>query len=201
VALGLHQLGGMAAELGGQNAVVGAGGAAALHMAGDAHAGLKAGLFLDGGGDAVGGGGAETGLGPLGGPLFALHAGFLGVQGALGHRDDGEVGAVLGAALDSGADAVDVVGQLGQQDDVRAARNAGIQGQPAGLVAHDLDAHDPAVAAGGGVDAVDDLGRDLDGGVETKGDVGAVDVVVDGLGQADDVQPLPGQQVGGLVGA
>ena len=57
------------------------------------------------------------------------------------------------------------------------------------------------MAAGGGVDAVDDLGRDLDGGVETKGDVGAVDVVVDGLGQADDVQPLPGQQVGGLVGA
>src|SRR5699024_9201488 len=95
VALGLHQLGGMAAELGGQNAVVSTGSAAALHMAGDAHAGLKAGLFLDGGGDAVGGGGAETGLGPLGGPLFALHAGFLGVQGALGHRDDGEVGAVL----------------------------------------------------------------------------------------------------------
>src|SRR5699024_7135875 len=62
VALGLHQLGGVAAELGGQDAVVGAGGAVPLHMAGDAHAGLIAGLFLDGGGDAVGGGGAVAGL-------------------------------------------------------------------------------------------------------------------------------------------
>src|SRR5699024_92087 len=90
---------------------------------------------------------------------------------------------------------------LGQQDDVGAARNAGVQGQPAGLVAHDLDAHDPAVAAGGGVDAVDDVGGNVHRGVEAEGDVGAVDVVVDGLGQADDVQPLLGQEVGGLVGA
>ena len=45
--------------------------------------------------------------------------------------------------------------------------------------------------AGGCVDAVDDLGGDVHGSVEAEGDVGAVDVVVDGLRQADDVQ-LPG---------
>ena len=90
---------------------------------------------------------------------------------------------------------------FGDQDDVGAAGNAGIQRQPAGLVAHDLDAHHAAVAAGGGVDAVDDLGGDVHRGVETKGHVGAVNVVVDGLGQADDVQPLLAEQVGGLVGA
>ena len=32
-------------------------------------------------------------------------------------------------------------------------------------------------------------------------DVGAVDVVVDGLGQADDVEPLLGEEIGRLVGA
>ena len=57
------------------------------------------------------------------------------------------------------------------------------------------------MAAGGGVDAVDDLSGDVHGGVEAEGDVGAVDVVVDGLGQADDVQTLLGEEVGRLVGA
>ena len=200
VLLDLHQLGGVAAELGGQHTVIGAGAAAALHVAGDADAGLHAGLFLDGGGDAVGGGGV-TGLGALGRPFLPLHLGFLHVHGTLGHGDDGEVGAALCPALHGVADMVDVVGLLGQQDDVGTACDAGVQGQPAGLVAHDLDAHDPAVAAGGGVDAVDDVGGDVHGGMEAEGDIGAVDVVINGLGQADDVQPLLREEVGGLVGA
>ena len=34
------------------------------------------------------------------------------------------------------------------------------------------------------------LSGDVHRGVETEGNVGAVDVVVDGLGQADDVEPF-----------
>ena len=188
VALHLYQLCGIAAELGSQHTVVGAGAAAALHMTWDAHAGLHAGLFLHGLCNAVGGGGAKTGLGALGHPVLALHAGFLGVDGTLGHGKDGEVGTLLGAALHGLAYAVDIVGQLRQQDDVGTAGNTGVQGKPAGLVAHDLDAHHAAVAACGGVDAVDNVGGDVHSGMEAEGDVGAVDVVVDGLGQADDVQ-------------
>ena len=37
--------------------------------------------------------------------------------------------------------------------------------------------------------------------MEAEGHIGAVDVIVDGLGQADDVQPLLTEQVCGLVGA
>ena len=200
IALDLHELSGVAAELGGQHAVIRAGATAALHVAGDADAGLHSGLLLDGGGDAVGGGGVAR-LGALGGPLLPLHLGLFLVHGALGHRDDGEVGALLSAALYGVADAVDVVGHFGQQDDVRAARDAGVEGQPASLVAHDLDAHHAAVAACSGMDAIDNVGGDVHSGVEAEGDVGAVDVVVDGLGQADDVQPLLREEVGGLVGA
>ena len=112
VALHLHQLCSIAAELGGQHTVVGAGAAAALHVTRDAHAGLHAGLFLHGLCNAVGGGGAKTGLGALGHPVLALHAGFLGVDGTLGHGKDGEVGTLLGAALHGLAYAVDIVGQL-----------------------------------------------------------------------------------------
>ena len=57
------------------------------------------------------------------------------------------------------------------------------------------------MAASSGVDAVDDLGGNVHGGVEAKGHVGAVNVVVNGLGQANNVQALLAQQVGGFVGA
>ena len=53
------------------------------------------------------------------------------------------------------------------------------------------------MALGGRVEAVDRLRRDLDGGVEAEGAVGAGEVVVDGLGDADDRQ-LPRQLVGGV---
>ena len=107
----------------------------------------------------------------------------------------------FGAALHGRAHTVDIIGLFRQQDDVCAACNAGVQRQPAGLVAHDLDAHYAAVAAGGGVDAVDDIGGNVHGSVETEGHVGAVDIVIDGLGQADDVQALLREQVCGFVGA
>ena len=200
VVLVRHETGSVRAELGGQHAVIGAGAAAALHVAGHADAGLGTGHLLDLLRNA-GCGGGVTGLGALGGPLLALHLGLLGGEGTLGHGQNREVLARLGAVLDSSGDLLDVVGQLRQQDDVSAARNAGVQRQPAGFVAHDLNAHDAAVAARGGVDAVNDLGGDVHGSVEAERHVGAVDVVVDGLGQTDDVQALLAEQVRGLVGA
>src|SRR5699024_3701676 len=57
-----------------------------------------------------------------------------------------------------------------------------------------------AVTAGGGVDAVNDFGGDIHSRVETEGDIGTVNVVVNGLGQADDVQTFLAQQVSGFVG-
>ena len=57
------------------------------------------------------------------------------------------------------------------------------------------------MTAGGGVNPVDHLGGNVHGGVEAEGHVGAVNIVVNGLGQADDVQPLLAEQVGGFVGA
>ena len=36
---------------------------------------------------------------------------------------------------------------------------------------------------------------------EAEGHVGTIDIIVNGLGQADDVQPFLAEQIGGLVGA
>ena len=103
--------------------------------------------------------------------------------------------------LDGLDDVIHVVGDFGDQDDVRAARNAGVQRDPANLVPHDLDNEHAAVARGGGVDVVDALGGDVDGARKAKGHLGAPGVVIDGLGQGDNVEALFAQAVGGLGGA
>ena len=170
-------------------------------MARDAHTGLHAGFFLHGLCNAVGGGGAKACLGAFCHPFLALHAGFLAVDGTLGHSDDGEVGTLLCAAFHGRTHTVDIIGLFRQQDNICTACNAGVQRQPASLVAHDLNAHHAAVAACGGVDAVDHIGGNVHGGVEAEGYVGTIDIVINGLGQADDVQTLLREQVCGFVGA
>ena len=67
--------------------------------------------------------------------------------------------------------------------------------EPARVASHDLDDHHAVVRLRGGVQAVDRLGRDRDGGVEAERLVGRREVVVDRLRHADhgqavlDVQP------------
>ena len=90
-------------------------------------------------------------------------------------------------ALDDGvADLLDVVGDLRDEDHVGAAGDAGFQRDPAGVAPHHLQDHDPVVALGGGVQLVQCVGGGLHRGVEAEGDVGLQEIVVDGLGHADD---------------
>ena len=103
--------------------------------------------------------------------------------------------------LDGLDDVIHVVGDLGDQDDVRTACDAGVQRDPANLVAHDLDNKHAAVTRGGSVDVVDALGGDVDGARKAKCQLGAPGVVIDGLRQGDNVEALFAQTVGGLGGA
>jgi hypothetical protein len=58
--------------------------------------------------------------------------------------------------------------------------------RPRAVAAHHLDYEDPFVRLGGGVEAIDRFGGHRNRGLETEGDDGAVEVVVDGLGDTDD---------------
>ena len=157
-------------------------------------------LLLNGAGEIIGNAG-EADFRAVCGAFLLLHLRFFHAHGAFGDGDDGERLAVLSALTQRIAHDVQIIRDFRQEDDVCAAGNAGIERQPAGLVAHDLDDHDAAVAGGGSVHAVDDVGGDIHGGVEAEGDVCAPDVVIDRLGQADDIQALFGEEVCGLVGA
>src|SRR5205823_13935814 len=75
--------------------------------------------------------------------------------GALGHDDDAVTAAGRIAPLDAIDDAVDVVGQLREQDDVGVARDARVDRDPARVASHHLDDHDALVRFGGGVEAID----------------------------------------------
>ncbi len=70
------------------------------------------------------------------------------------------------------------------------AGNARLQGDPPRMAAHDLQDHDPLVAAARGVQPVHGVGGDLHRGLVAKGVVRAFEVVVDGLGDADHVGAL-----------
>ena len=96
---------------------------------------------------------------------------------------------------------IHVVSQLGHENHVGRTGHTRVERNPSGMMTHHLDHHHPLMGAGRGVEPIDRLGRDVDGGVEPEGDVGAPDVVVDRLRHADHVQPNVSQQVGRLLRA
>ena len=118
-------------------------------------------------------------------------------QRALGDHDDREGAPARVAAADQPADLLDVERPLGDQDHVAAAGEARVERDPAGVAAHHLDHHHPVVRLGGGVEAVDRLGRDLEGGVEAEGDVGGGEVVVDRLRHAEHGHAVLAVEAGG----
>src|SRR5262249_17699987 len=109
---------------------------------------------------------------------------------ALADDDDGEVLAARVPLPDPLRDLLEVDRDLGHEDHVGAAGDAAHHRDPARVAAHHLDDHHAVVRLGGRVEAVDRLGRDEDGGVEAERVVGAGEVVVDRLRDADDRQLL-----------
>ena len=84
---------------------------------------------------------------------------------------------------------------------MRAGGHARVQGDPADVAAHDLGDHAAVVGVAGGAQPVHRLGGDLHGGVEAERVVGGGEVVVDGLGHADDLDAGVGEALGGRQGA
>ena len=73
---------------------------------------------------------------------------------------------------------------------MRPGGQSGVQGDPAGVPAHHLNQHHPLMGLRGAVQAVDGLGGDLQRGVMAEGHIGAVDIVIDGLGNPDNRNAL-----------
>src|SRR5712691_8193413 len=105
---------------------------------------------------------------------------------AFGDHHDTEIKSTGVTQANGFRDLLDIEGLLGDEDDVGATGDAAIHGDPAGVTAHDFDHHHAIMGLGGRVHAVDRFGGDVHGSIESEGEVGAGQVVVNGLGDADD---------------
>ena len=147
-------------------------------------------LFLEVGLDAVAQEDADVGLQAVAG---FVDAGFLFEEilaGALGDDDDGMV-ALDDAAVQRGQKAlgaVEVDGDFGNEHEIDLLRgHGGAGGDEAGVAPHELDQADAVGRASGfAVRAVEDGARRFDRGVVAERLADELDVVVDGLGHADD---------------
>ena len=75
---------------------------------------------------------------------------------------------------------------LGQEDDVAPAGNAGMEGDPSGMSPHHLEDHHPLMAGSGGVEPIEGVGGGRHGRIEAEGERRGAEIVVDRLRNADD---------------
>ena len=132
--------------------------------------------------------------------LFA-QLGLVLTYRALGHCNDRESFARLGTLFNRCGNLFCGVGDFRNNDDIRAGGNACVQRQPAGFMSHNLHDEHARVRKCGGMDGINNRGRDINRGLKTECQLGAPQIVVDRLGQRYHVYTLHAQQVCGLVRA
>ena len=98
--------------------------------------------------------------------------------------------AILSTCLEQFAHAIEVGFFFGDQEVVGGCRDSGEAGDPTGVSSHGLDHHHASMRFGSGSESIDGFHDDIDRGIETEGDIGAGEVVVDGLGDADGVDAV-----------
>lgn len=116
-------------------------------------------------------------------------------DGSLRHRENGKALALLIPLFNGLHHLVDVVGDLGKQDNIRAGSNARVEGQPSDLMPHNFHDKDTVVRSRRRVNTVDGVAGHVDSALKSEGHVGSVNIIVDGLGQMNHVQPFFPQQI------
>ena len=94
---------------------------------------------------------------------------------------------------------MDIIGKFGNQDHIASSRHAGIQCNPPGFVSHYLYHHHPFVRTGSGVKPVYGIRSDADGRVKAEGEISPPNIIIDGLGNGNDVQSSGSQFCSGFL--
>jgi len=109
---------------------------------------------------------------------------------AFGQDHDGEMFADFFPLGDMFANMLDGEGNFRNEDDMGAAGDAGFKSDPAAVAAHDLNHHHAMMRCGRGVNLVDGIGDGVQRGIESECDLGGGEIVIDGLGHADNLHSL-----------
>src|ERR1700733_2392905 len=114
----------------------------------------------------------------------------------LGDHNDAVMLAVIVVVLQQRAHVINIDVAFRDQDDMGTAGNTGGIGDPTRITAHDFNNNYTVMRVGSGVNAIDCLRGDRYSSVETKGCVGPVDVVINGLGNANAGHTVLAQEQG-----
>jgi len=107
-------------------------------------------------------------------------------KSAFRDHNNAEVLAAILAVADGLTNALDVVRNLGNQDDISAPGNTGMDGNPSGVAPHDFDDQHTPMAFRCCVQLVERVARRVDRCVKAERDNGNTDVVVDRFGNSDE---------------
>src|SRR5580658_2209221 len=186
----MHHVDGAKSVACGQDAIKGAGRAAALDVPQHNCPSFKAGALFNFAGENVGNA-AQFGV-----TKFVLAhvledgrsgTGIGGKLCAFRYHDNGEITAPFVALPNRFGNLVDVEGPLGNQDYVCAAGDAAVERDPASIPAHDLDHHHSVVGFRSRMEPVNRFAHDVAGRIKSESVVRATQVVIDRLGHADDL--------------
>src|SRR6266851_1837399 len=112
-------------------------------------------------------------------------------HGAFGDEDDGVAAGIFAAVGDEQfGEMLDIEFVLRNDAAIGSAGHGGKHGGETRVPAEDFDDHETLVGAGGGAETVDHLNGAGDAGAEANAVVGAGDIIVHGLGNADDFEPF-----------
>jgi hypothetical protein len=181
------------AEARSEDAVEGSGRTAALDVAEDGDADFLVEHFAKNIADDIGNAagtdrGKDFTMGIMGGKLHAF-----------GDDDDAEMLSAEFTGANGVTNSLKFKGDFGDEDDVSTASNPGMERDPTGVAAHELNEHDAMMAFGGGVEAIDGFGGDDESGVKTESDFSGVEIVVNRFGDADDVDAAAGEIAGNVL--
>ena len=115
---------------------------------------------------------------------------YKGYWGSVIYDDDAEVFAAVVASENRVGDLMHGHGTFGDEDEIRASSHARAGCDPPRETAHHLDNHHSVMRFGRRVNTVNGVHGDVDGTVESKGIFRAGHVVVNRLGDADDLDLL-----------
>src|SRR5208283_5006613 len=180
----VHHVDGAQSVARGQHAVVSGGRSAALDVAEHYRARLEAGPLFDlarhGRADT-----AQPNMPELIAPRlqgrFTVFLVTIGKLRAFSYHHDAEISSAVAALTNQLRHLVNIERNFGDQYDVGATSDAAVGCDPTGGASHHLDHDHAIVRLGRGMHAVDGFGSYIYSRVEAEGEVGAGQVVVDGL--------------------
>src|SRR4029077_7995838 len=184
--LAMHHVDGAQSIAGGKNAIERTGRSAALNVAEHDRAGFKAGALLNFARqqvpDPTQAFMAELILAEILQYQRTLRSG--GELGPFGGHYDAEVSAASMPLANELRNLFDIERNFRNENHIRATGDAAVDRNPARVPAHDLDYDHAIMSLGRRVHAINRAGCDVNRRIKAEGEVGAGQVIVDGLGHA-----------------